>query len=80
MLAVGAELFHTDGRTGRLADMTKLLVTFRNFTKAHENISDKSCIENQNTHFLLNNIFFFFRNHVVYEIMWNNILQLAGHS
>jgi len=41
ILPVVAELFQTDGRT----DMTKLLVTFHNFTKAHENILDKNCIE-----------------------------------
>jgi len=29
---VGAELFHTDGQT----HMTKLIVTFRNFAKAHK--------------------------------------------
>ena len=27
----GAELFHTDGETDRRTDMTKLIVTFRNF-------------------------------------------------
>jgi hypothetical protein len=27
---VGAELFHVDGRAGRQADMTKLIVAFRN--------------------------------------------------
>jgi hypothetical protein len=31
--AVGAELFHADGRT----DMTKLTVTFRNFANAPKN-------------------------------------------
>ena len=31
---VGAELFHVDGRT----DATKLVVAFRNFTKAPKNI------------------------------------------
>jgi len=30
---VGAELFHADGRT----DMTKLLVTFRNYANASKN-------------------------------------------
>jgi len=34
---VGAELFHTDGRT----DMTKLIVVFRNFANAHKNWSQK---------------------------------------
>ena len=33
---VGAELFQTDGRTGRQTDMTKLAVTFRNFAKARK--------------------------------------------
>jgi len=33
---VGDVLFHEDGQTGRQADMTKLTVTFRDFTKAPE--------------------------------------------
>ena len=33
--SVGAELFHSDGRT----DMTKLTVAFRSFTKEPENVS-----------------------------------------
>ena len=32
---------------------------------------DKSCRENQNTHFMSNN--FFQKNHAVYEIMWKNV-------
>ena len=32
------------------------------------NVSDKSCTENRNTHFVLSN--FFFENRAVYEIMW----------
>ena len=35
------------------------------------NISDKSCRENQNTHFVLNN---FFLNRGFYKIMWKNIV------
>ena len=31
----GAELLHADRRTDRQTDMTKLIVAFRNFTKAH---------------------------------------------
>jgi hypothetical protein len=38
------------------------------------NTSDKSCRENQNTHFVFNNTFFF-ENHVVYEIMWKNTVE-----
>jgi len=34
-----------------------------------ENVSDKSCIENRNTCFMFNDLFFF--NHAVYEIMKN---------
>jgi len=33
ILPVGAELFHSDGRT----NMTKLIVTFHNFVKAPKN-------------------------------------------
>jgi hypothetical protein len=35
---VGAELFHADRRTGGQADMTKLMVHFRNFA----NVSNKT--------------------------------------
>jgi len=31
---VGAELFHTDGRTDGRRDMTELIVTYRNFANA----------------------------------------------
>jgi len=37
------------------------------------NFSDKSCRENQNTHFFFNKSFS--KNHAVYEIMWKNIVQ-----
>ena len=33
------------------------------------NVSDKTCRENQNTHFMFNN-FYFSENRAVYEIMW----------
>jgi hypothetical protein len=36
------------------------------------NVSDKSCRENQNTFCVQ---YFFFENHVVYEIMWENMVQ-----
>jgi hypothetical protein len=35
-------------------------------------VSDKSCRENKNTHFVLNN---FFGNNAIYEIMWNNNVE-----
>jgi len=37
------------------------------------NVSDKSCTENQNTHFVFSNYFFDKRD--IYEIMWKNFLQ-----
>jgi hypothetical protein len=33
ILPVEAELFHADGRTDRLTDMSKVIVAFRNFAK-----------------------------------------------
>ena len=39
------------------------------------NVLDKSCRENQNTHFEFSN--FFFENRAVYEIMWQNILETS---
>jgi hypothetical protein len=40
------------------------------------NVSDKSCRENQNTHFVFSK-FFFLENRAVYEIMWKNIVVLG---
>jgi len=37
------------------------------------NVSDRSCTENQNTHFVFSD--FFFENRTVYEIMWKNIVE-----
>ena len=37
------------------------------------NVSDKSCTENQNTHFMFSN--FFSENRAVYEIMRKNIVD-----
>ena len=37
------------------------------------NVSDKSCRENQNTHFMF--IFFFSKILPVYEMMWRNMVQ-----
>jgi hypothetical protein len=39
------------------------------------NVSDKSCRENQNTHFMFSNLLFFSENHVIYEIMWENVVE-----
>ena len=40
-------------------------------------VSDKSCKENQNTHFMFNN--FFSKNHVICEIMWKTWWSQTGH-
>jgi hypothetical protein len=40
------------------------------------NVLDKSCRENQNTHFMFNN--FFFRKSCVYEVMSKNVVQQEG--
>jgi hypothetical protein len=34
---MGAELFHVDRRTDKETDMTKVIVTFRNFENASKN-------------------------------------------
>ena len=36
-------------------------------------VSERSCRDNQNTYFVINN--FFFENRAVYEIMWKNTVQ-----
>ena len=44
------------------------------------NVSDKSCIETQNTHFVFNNPFFS-EDRAVYEVMWEDTVQLgAGYG
>ena len=37
--------------------------------------SDKSCRDNQNTHFVFHNVFFSPENRAVYEIRWKNVAQ-----
>ena len=37
------------------------------------NDSEKNCIENQNTYFTFNNVFF--EHRAVYEIVWKNIVE-----
>jgi hypothetical protein len=45
----------------------------RSFLLRMRNVWDKSCRENQNTHFMFN--IFFFENHAFYKKMWKNIVQ-----
>ena len=47
----------------------------RTFLLRMENVSDKICRENQNTHFVFSNFFFPPKNRAVYEITWKNIVE-----
>jgi hypothetical protein len=47
------------------------VITSRSFLLRMRNVPDKSCRENQNTHFVYSNIFF--EKCAVYEIMWENV-------
>jgi hypothetical protein len=42
-----------------------------------KNVSDKSCIENKNAHFMYNK--FFSENCAIYEIMWEIWYSRTGH-
>jgi len=55
-------------------DQYTFLIISRSVLLRMRNVSDKSCTENQNTHFVFNN-FFFFENYAIYEIMWKNIVE-----
>jgi hypothetical protein len=40
-----------------------------------KNISDKSCRETRYIYLVFNNLFFFFENRAVYEIMWKKSVE-----
>jgi hypothetical protein len=44
-------------------------------TSYTRNVSGTSCKENQNTHFVFNIIFFFYKNRALCNIMWKTMLQ-----
>jgi len=48
------------------ADQYTILIVSHSILLKMRNVSNKSCTENQNTHFMLNN-FFFFENRAVCE-------------
>jgi hypothetical protein len=50
--------------------LRKLMIIFRRILHLIKNVSDKNCRENQNTHFIFNNISFFFRKSCR---MWDNM-------
>jgi hypothetical protein len=55
-------------------DQYTFLIISRSFLFRMRNVSDKSCRENQNTHFVFKKFFFFFFNDV-YEIILKNITE-----
>jgi hypothetical protein len=55
-----AKLFFVDGRTDGHTDMTKLIVAFRNFAKAPENVSVCAC----------HSQIYFPCNYVTYVLTW----------
>jgi hypothetical protein len=57
-------------------NLCTLIIASRWILLRMRNISDKSCRENQNTHFMFNN--FFSENRAVYVIMWKNMVQPDG--
>jgi hypothetical protein len=57
-------------------DQYTYLLTSHSFLLKMRNVSNKSCTENQNTHFVFNNIFP--ENRAVYEITWKNMVQPDG--
>ena len=53
---------------------TFLIISRSNLLRMR-NVSDKSCKENENTHFIFNGLFFFFENRAVNAIMLENTAQ-----
>jgi len=70
--------FHQNLTTGTGTlheDRQIVLIISRSVVLRVRNVSDKSCTENQNTHFVFSNFFISFENRAVYEIMWKNIVE-----
>jgi hypothetical protein len=65
--------------TGTLhEDRYKFFIISRTLLLRMRNVSDKICIEKQNTHFMFSNFFFFFfENRTAYEIMWKRFIASA---
>ena len=57
-------------KAGTLHEGQRIFIIIRRLKR---NVSDKSCRENQNTHFMFNNLVT--ENRAVYEIMWKNTVQ-----
>jgi len=54
-------------------DQCTFLIISRSVLRRLKNVSDESCWETRNTHFMFSNLFF--ENRAVYEIMWKNIVE-----
>jgi hypothetical protein len=62
--------------TGTLhEDQNTFFVIPRSLLLRIRNVSDRSCRENQNTHFRVNNLFF--ENRSFYKIMWKKFVELV---
>ena len=57
-------------------DQNTFWIVSRSVLLKMRNVLERSCTENQNTHFVLNN-FFSFQNHAVCEIMWKSTVELG---
>ena len=55
-------------------DVCTFMVNCRSFLLKRINISDKTCSEDQITHFMCSN-FYFSENRAVYEIMWEKLIE-----
>ena len=53
-----------------------VLIVSRTFLLRMTDVSGKRFRENQNTHFIFNNLFFP-ENHAFYEITWKNIIEMG---
>jgi hypothetical protein len=54
-------------------DLSIFMIIYRLIILRMRNVSDKSCRENQNTHFMFSNVFS--ENRAVYKKMWKNMIQ-----
>ena len=74
------QIFFKTGQEHRLLLMktNMFMILDRPFLLRMENVSNKSCRENQDTHFVFIYLFIYlyFENHTVYGIMWKNNIKL----
>jgi hypothetical protein len=56
-------------------DQYTFFIISRSFILRMRNVLDKSCTENQNTHFTFSSVTFLFENRSIYEIMRKNIVE-----